>query len=441
MGKGFIWILALLPALTLTGCIRVVTFDLAAQMDQIELMSEAYSGEAAVLRELPARLIDTQLRTFRQEGLLLEALTAGMAPVDATPVFPVEPIDRKAVNKRSLRGRTALHFACLGGNPLVVKALLDAGAKVNVKDAEGLTPLHIAASQNRLEAAELLLQAGAKVNPRTRQDWSAVALAARCGHLEMTQLLLDHGARASRDELWLDPALAELYCEKDPPRRRDKARNPLGESALELALLNGGLGRVKELLDFGTDVNHDTPLGLRPLHYAAASGSVELIQLLASAGADVYAPNKAETPLHVAARNGHAPALEALLQAGVDPAARGMSRTQVEVALPEGNWKLLVGELSPADQGWTALHMAAYYNEAECAELLLLAGAKWDAVAEDSFPETPLECAQVNQAAECGELLAAWSAEMSKKAESEQRSEKKKSMFEDILGGILLQME
>ena len=48
-----------------------------------------------------------------------------------------------------------------------MKALLDAGAKINAKAKYGDTPLHVAAVMGRTGAATALLAAGAKVNART----------------------------------------------------------------------------------------------------------------------------------------------------------------------------------------------------------------------------------------------------------------------------------
>ena len=58
-------------------------------------------------------------------------------------------------------GATPLHYAALNEDSGPLKALIAAGAKVNVRDKTGATPLHMAAFATRTEHAKLLLKAGA----------------------------------------------------------------------------------------------------------------------------------------------------------------------------------------------------------------------------------------------------------------------------------------
>jgi uncharacterized protein len=53
------------------------------------------------------------------------------------------------VNDKDLRGRTALHWAALRGDPEVVKALIEVGVRVNAKDDRGLTALEFVKQQLR----------------------------------------------------------------------------------------------------------------------------------------------------------------------------------------------------------------------------------------------------------------------------------------------------
>lgn len=65
-------------------------------------------------------------------------------------------------------GRSALHYAALGGEVADVLALLRDGAEVNLADKAGFTPLHFAAQEQHADAARTLIRAGANVHARNK---------------------------------------------------------------------------------------------------------------------------------------------------------------------------------------------------------------------------------------------------------------------------------
>lgn len=81
-------------------------------------------------------------------------------------------------------------------NVPIVKALIEAGAEVNVVDpSEGNTPLHLAASTDHLEIAQMLIQAGADVNAvDTQEAGTPLECAVRFGCPRVADLLLSSGA-------------------------------------------------------------------------------------------------------------------------------------------------------------------------------------------------------------------------------------------------------
>ena len=79
---------------------------------------------------------------------------------------------------------------------------------------------------------------------------------------------------------------------------------------------------LKAELNSGADVMARSDYDETPLHYAAALGTPENIQVLIKAGADVMARSVVgKTPLHEAASMGEDGTIEALLDAGADPKA------------------------------------------------------------------------------------------------------------------------
>ena len=77
---------------------------------------------------------------------------------------------------RNSLGTTPLHLAATNGDPGPLKALLAAGAEVNVRDKEGITPLHLATYSDRSNNALLLLRAGADVNAVTDNGRSVTSM-------------------------------------------------------------------------------------------------------------------------------------------------------------------------------------------------------------------------------------------------------------------------
>lgn len=93
-----------------------------------------------------------------------------------------------------------------------------------------------------------------------------------------------------------------------------KATN--GDNALMIACYKGNKAAVEALIAKGAEVNRP---GWTPLHYAAAGGHNEIVQILLekSAYIDAESPNKT-TPIMMAARGGHIMTVKLLLDEGAD---------------------------------------------------------------------------------------------------------------------------
>ena len=155
-------------------------------------------------------------------------------------------------------------------------------------------------------------------------DLSAVMLAAYYKQDGISRALLDARGPADLFEaaaLGMDARVRALIG-WDP--RAVAARSSDGFTALHLAAYFARPSTVALLLDAGAYVEAvaENASQVRPLHSGVAGGSLEVVEALLAAGADVQArQERGFTPLMGAAARGSEEVVRALLEAGADKAA------------------------------------------------------------------------------------------------------------------------
>ncbi|XP_047100962.1 poly [ADP-ribose] polymerase tankyrase-1-like [Schistocerca piceifrons] len=133
----------------------------------------------------------------------------------------------------------------------------------------------------------------------------------------------------------------------------------------------GSMEEVQVLLGAGADVGYRGWTMWTALHYAAKQGHTDIVRCLIGNGAEVDARTDVrQTPLHLAAWKGHAAVVRLLAASSADVDAKDQ-------------W------------GRTPLHWAAPYGNAEAAKALLEAGADRDA--KEDAGNTALDLARVNK--------------------------------------------
>jgi uncharacterized protein len=226
--------------------------------------------------------------------------------------------------RESARDQTALMWAAAESHPGVVQVLIEAGADLRARsrvytqsvaadasqrlsrsyDVErgGSTPLLFAVRVGDVESARLLIAAGADPNDAPADGMSALTLAAYNGQASTAMALLELGANPNNATIGFT-ALHAAILRADSNKSLSPGLNALIEKTYQGSAT--ALDLVKALLAHGADPNarmtKGTPLrrqtadynllanriGSTPYLLAAELLEVDIMRVLASAGADV----------------------------------------------------------------------------------------------------------------------------------------------------------
>ncbi|XP_055944745.1 serine/threonine-protein phosphatase 6 regulatory ankyrin repeat subunit B-like [Argiope bruennichi] len=237
-----------------------------------------------------------------------------------------------------------LHTAVLFGHLNIVKKLLQLQKTkdINAKNELFETPLHTATMNSYCEIARLLLLNGA--DPNVRDPFSPLDMAIRIGDYEMVETLINNGANITQQD-------AD------------------GNSTIELAIFSKNLDIMERLLERSKfDINLKGRSGHTLLHYAAISGSLQLVKHLVAKGATFNSRDSSGAkPIHLATWEGHQDIVEYFLNEGIDIDDRDFLRF------------------------WSLLHYAAAGNQSEMCKVLIKYGLNVNCV--DANGDTPLHIA------------------------------------------------
>jgi ankyrin repeat protein len=324
------------------------------------------------------------------ETVMMTAARAGNA--DAVKALAEAGAD---VNAKDARGQTALMWAAARNNAAAIRALAASGADLKVRTNNppagggrgnsvfnspaptGFTALLFAVRAGSLDAVRALVDAGADVNDTLSDGESALVVATANAHWEVASLLLDRGADPSAAGAGWN-ALHQTVHSRRPNLGYTPGPVPTGNTdSIEL---------VKKLIAKGIDIdarmtkngmkdgqrNRHNRLGATAFLLAAKRVDVEVMKLLAAAGADANVPAAdGNTPLMVAAGT-------AMWYVGEDGGSmaghehEAVEAVKMSVELGNDvNAKNMYGE--------TPLHGAAFRGVNEIVEYLVAKGAVLDA--------------------------------------------------------------
>uniref|UniRef100_A0A7N6BGH6 Ankyrin repeat domain 52 n=1 Tax=Anabas testudineus TaxID=64144 RepID=A0A7N6BGH6_ANATE len=303
-------------------------------------------------------------------------------------------------------GNTALHMACHMGQDTVATELVNCGANINQANYHGNTPLHLAAaSSSGVLCLELLINNGADVNMQNKEGKSPLHMAAMHGRFTGSQILIQNGGEIDCVDVYGNTPLhvaarygQELLISTLLTNGADKSRQGIhGISPLHYAAANGNRQCTMSLVRAGAEVNELDLTGCSPLHYVAASHtfytnsepdySVEkeqeaslCLDFLLDNGANPTLKNsKGYSAVHYAAACGNKQHLELVSSLfDLDALTLFFHRHFTKYQAYYGHCEalcLLCETLVSLDvrdiEGRTALHLAARRGFVSCVEVLL----------------------------------------------------------------------
>lgn len=266
-----------------------------------------------------------------------------------------------------LSGTSPLMLAAEHGHSAVVELLLEQhSVDVNRQDSKGVHALSKACKEGHYEVVKALVAAGAAIDLLTNDGSSALTMA----------------LETERDTT----PVIEFLLQNDADVN-NKSGHADATVPLSMASYMGKDTIVEMLLNKGALVNYVNAENITALMYAASGGWVKVVQLLLHHGADIHMKHKeGATALFEAVVNGSQPITEMLLEAGSDFMVTDNDNvTMLHTAAEAGHTKICevlikTGILidTVASPGTTALMHATYLEREDTVRLLLAHKANVD---------------------------------------------------------------
>lgn len=224
---------------------------------------------------------------------LLEASAKGLYET----VKSLLAINKNDVNKIDLDGYSSLMLSCKHGHYFTVTELLKAEADVNVESNSGANSLLLAVSGNFKEITNILLEAGADPNSTNKQSGKTIVmLASQLNFINILDMLikrksnLDTQAPQGGESALLYASVAgnsAIVSALLAGGANIELCNNRGYSALMLASSRGHVGVMGVLLQYKADINKKDNFRMTAMDHAINKQKSQVIELLASAGADI----------------------------------------------------------------------------------------------------------------------------------------------------------
>ena len=319
----------------------------------LPIHSAAYLNDSKLFELL---YTESQKDTPGNEGMTPIACAADSGNLDVVKFL----LEKKAnFLQPAIDGDLPLHFAASKGSEEIVKLLCTESTK-NTQGFNGDTPLHCAIKTNSIDVVQFLLDNQVNLISPNEQGDLPIHLAVEDDRILILEKLL---------------ALADLPTFLN-------VQNNQKFTPLCLAAKNSFAPIVKLLLDKGADFLIFDKDNSYPLHWSAAKGDFELVELLYTDKIKDVQDDLGCSPLIYAVESENVKSVKFLLEKGVDRTiADEDGDTPIHYALYNGNLeilKLVFSDVTKDNQGkggCTPLNLAVKFNNLLILEFLIEKGA------------------------------------------------------------------
>jgi uncharacterized protein len=397
----------------------------ANEFGSTPLAEAATVGNAAVIEALvvAGAPVDAQ-GADGQTALMVVARSGNTAAADA--------LIRNGANvnaRERWREQTALMWAAAQNQPAMVALLIEHGADVDARSMAndwprqvtgeprrmyrpfgGLTPLLFAAREGCLECARALVEAGANLDLPDPKGVTALFLAIDNFHFDTAKFLIEAGANPNKWDWWGRTALYSAVDVNTLPHGGRADRRSVDETSsieiVELLLEAGAWPDVQLKLlppyrHIGDDRGCDIMLvkGTTPLLRAAKTFDTAAIELLLEHDANVDLPNDGGiTPVMAAAgvgsvecdARGYGPGIPHYMVADTEQKSIAALKLLLD-ADADIHARTLSGRAGARSIGRTALFGAAFWGWNDVVDYLVERGAKIDVAERGGL--TPVDAA------------------------------------------------
>jgi ankyrin repeat protein len=228
-----------------------------------------------------------QIENFHGEidgaQLLIEAIYNGKSDI-VQYLVEVRKVD---INTKDSAGMTPLHHACCeGGNPKIVKYLIDSGADIYASNCNGNTAIFNAFLSESYECVLALIEKSKSIKGPNLFNIK-----------DINNNTVLHNIVGLLNIKFSDKMLELIMSNVD--KNIINSKNSNGDTPFHLAVHDASFKFVKLLIDHGANVNVKNCDLESPLTFAVNMKNFEVIKLLIERGANVNAQDRElSTPLH-----------------------------------------------------------------------------------------------------------------------------------------------